>query len=245
MMELAMISTKSIVDVGRKVGLVGLLLALGCQEPVVVGNTPSPNAPTTPAAAEEAPAEEAEAVEAETPDAGLVYTDEDFVELEADNRDPFRAFQDAFRQRDNTPGPQYRVTMPTTSIDEMRLIALITGTGQPRAMLLDQVGVGHVVRNGDYIGRSEVIQTGGNDSMPVRLNWRVERIRRGEIVLARRDPTDPDRPPLTRSIPLYDEGEDFSRVAERTRARAMAEQPQVIPQLNNETAPAGPGPRSL
>jgi type IV pilus assembly protein PilP len=104
----------------------------------------------------------------------------------------------------------------------MRLVAIISGVAQPRAMLLDPTGVGHVVKRGDYLGRPEVLQTGGAESMPVTLNWRVARIRAGELVLTREDPTAPDRPPLTRSLPLYEEGEDpleLRRLAlERERA---------------------------
>ncbi|MCA9601050.1 MAG: hypothetical protein KC417_03435, partial [Myxococcales bacterium] len=39
------------------------------------------------------------------------------------------------------------------------------------------------------------------------LNWRVDRIRPTEVVLAREDPTAPNRPAITRVIPLYDPSE--------------------------------------
>jgi len=52
-----------------------------------------------------------------------------------------------------------------------------------------------------------VIQTGGAEGMPATLNWRVDRIRPSEVVLTRTDPSAPDQPPLTRSIPLHQEGE--------------------------------------
>ena len=102
---------------------------------------------------------------------------------------------------------QRRVLMPNTAVDQMRLIAIISGLPQPRAMLTDPAGVGHVVKRGDYIGRAEVIQAGGAEGMPVTLNWRVDRIRSDEVVLTREDPTAPNKPPLTRVLPLYEEGE--------------------------------------
>lgn len=92
--------------------------------------------------------------------------------------------------------------MATTSVDEMKLIAIVTGTPD-RAMFTDPHGVGYVVRRGDYIGRAEIVQTGGEEGMGVTLNWRVDRIRTNEVVLSREDPTAPDRPALTRVLPLH------------------------------------------
>ncbi len=75
-------------------------------------------------------------------------------------------------------------------------------------MLQDSTGVGFVVSQNDYIGREEVLQSGGSDSMPITLNWQVARVRPGEVVLTRSDPSAPDRPPLTRTILLHDEEEE-------------------------------------
>jgi len=136
----------------------------------------------------------------------VVYTDEDFVELDIENRDPFRSYATAFKAQAAAPA-QRRVLMPSTSLDEMKLIAIVTGIATPRAMLTDTAQVGHVVRRGDYIGRPEVVQSGGSEGMPVTLNWRVDRIRPGSVVLTREDPTSPDKPPLTRVMPLHEGGE--------------------------------------
>ena len=100
--------------------------------------------------------------------------------------------------------------MPEVAVADMRLIAIVSGVAQPRAMIQDPQGVGHTVRRGAYIGRSEVVQIGGRDSTAVRLNWRVERIRPGEVVLAREDPGAPDRPPMTRIMTRYDEESEGS-----------------------------------
>jgi type IV pilus assembly protein PilP len=141
------------------------------------------------------------------PDSGpMVYTDDDFSELDIQNRDPFRSYAKAFKAQAAAPA-QRRVLLPSTSLDEMRLIAIVTGIATPRAMLTDTAQVGHVIRRGDYIGRPEVVQTGGSEGMPVTLNWRVDRIRPGSVVLTREDPTAPDKPPLTRVMPLHEGGE--------------------------------------
>jgi type IV pilus assembly protein PilP len=141
-----------------------------------------------------------------TDSAPTVFTDDDFSELDIQNRDPFRSFARAFKAQAAAPA-QRRVLLPSTSLDEMNLIAIVTGIATPRAMLTDTAKVGHVIRRGDYIGRPEVVQTGGSEGMPVTLNWRVDRIRPGSVVLTREDPTSPDKPPLTRVMPLHEGGE--------------------------------------
>jgi type IV pilus assembly protein PilP len=135
----------------------------------------------------------------------IVYTDDDFLERDIQHRDPFRSFARAFKAQAAAPA-QRRVLLPSTSLDEMKLIAIVTGIATPRAMLTDTAQVGHVIRRGDYIGRPEVVQTGGSEGMPVTLNWRVDRIRPGSVVLTREDPTSPDKPPLTRVMPLHEGG---------------------------------------
>lgn len=131
----------------------------------------------------------------------VTYRDEDFVESER-NRDPFRSYMTTFQAR-APEVVQRNVVMPTTAIESMRLIAVITGVPRPKAMLVDPMAMGHVVERGMYIGRPQVIQATGSVSMT--LNWRVDRIRENEVVLTRQDPTDPTRPPLTRVIPLHEE----------------------------------------
>jgi type IV pilus assembly protein PilP len=149
---------------------------------------------------------DAEAAAAEVDSGPVVYTDDDFSELDIQNRDPFRSYAKAFQAQSASPA-QRRVLLPSTSLDEMNLIAIVTGIATPRAMLTDTAKVGHVIRRGDYIGRPEVVQTGGSEGMPVTLNWRVDRIRPGSVVLTREDPTAPDKPPLTRVMPLHEGGE--------------------------------------
>ncbi len=162
-------------------------------------------------AAQPEPAEQ-EAVEEAAPDVpeeaeALEYEDEDFVELDVENRDPFRSFATLFTAVAAAPA-QRRVLMSETSVDDMRLIAIVTGIPQPRAMFTDAGNVGHVVKRGDYIGRPEVIEAGGSESMPITLNWRVERIRPAELVLSREDPAASDEPPLTRVVPLHERDQD-------------------------------------
>ncbi|MET0390179.1 MAG: hypothetical protein ABW321_29675 [Polyangiales bacterium] len=136
----------------------------------------------------------------------LSFKDDDFVESER-HRDPFRSFN--LNARTNPSGPEVQmetqrlVIMPEVAVEEMRLIAVITGLARPKAMLVDPRNVGYVVQRGDYIGRPKVFQTTGSVAMT--LNWRVDRIRDNEIVLTRQDPSDPGRPPLSRIISMREQ----------------------------------------
>ncbi|MCG8554052.1 MAG: pilus assembly protein PilP [Proteobacteria bacterium] len=135
--------------------------------------------------------------------AQLVFGDEDFSEAER-NRDPFRSFVSQFKVQHSRVA-QREVIMPNTSIDEMQLVAIVSGVPKPRAMFVDPLGVGHVVQRGVFIGRPQVVRTGGVDNVALTLNWRVDRIRDNEVVLSREDPTDPNQPPLTRIVPLHEQ----------------------------------------
>lgn len=144
---------------------------------------------------------EGDAADADASVPSLTLGDDNFVESEL-NRDPFRSFASAFHQ--NAPDqPQRTVKLSNTVVDEMRLIAILTGVASPRAMILDASGVGVVVERGDYIGRAEVVQLSGDEGLGVTLNWRIDRIRRNEVVLTREDPTGPEHPPLTRVLTLH------------------------------------------
>lgn len=185
----------------RRVALVSLwALFSGCgEEEIRVGR----GVPAGPGATAAAPSVVAE----EQMDAGSAPTsfhDEAFVEAET-NRDPFRGFAQIFVARPTRDPVQREVIMPRTSIDEMRLIAIVSGVANPSAMLVDRDGTGHTVHRGDYLGRPEVVQTGGESDLPITLNWRVDRIRPGEVVITREDPTAPNRPPLTRVLALHEE----------------------------------------
>lgn len=190
----------------HKIMVVLLLVSLtGCDDEVI--QMPPPNARPANGGATGAgqdPAQPAAQSGVEAPE----YRDTDFVEAET-NRDPFRAFAQLFIARGPEVGVDTRdVLMSDTGIEEMRVIGVITGMANPRAMIVDRGGVGHTVRRGDWIGRNEVVQAGGTEELPVTLNWRVERIRANQVVLTREDPTAPNRPPLTRVLPLRDEAEE-------------------------------------
>jgi type IV pilus assembly protein PilP len=188
------------------VGVLGLLV--GCEEPVQIGEGGGRGFGSRSGRGRGAQAREAaqETNEEAPAEPEFAPSDDAFVEVDIQNRDPFRGYAQMFKVRNVQP-PQRRVLLPTLSIEQMRLKAIISGVPQPVAQIVDQQGVGHTIRRGDFIGRPEVIQTGGVDGVTVLLNWRVDRIRPNEVVLTREDPNAPDQLPLTRIIPLHDERE--------------------------------------
>ena len=151
-----------------------LVLTTGCGgdkvAPVMKG-PPSKSTEQTPAATASAPS----AMPA-TPKAAE-YTENDFVESER-NRDPFRSFASQLIEQGQRPTANQRsVLLGQYPIEELRLVAIVLGEEYPRAMLIDPSGKGWVVKRGDYLGRPEVVHTGGSNGADYQLNWRIERIR--------------------------------------------------------------------
>lgn len=84
-----------------------------------------------------------------------VLREEDFVENDESNRDPFRSYLDTWIER----GP--KVTVATVSavcakysLEELTLIAVVSGDANPRAMFRDPTGLGQTVKRGDYLSKS-------------------------------------------------------------------------------------------
>ncbi len=139
----------------------------------------------------------------------------EFTESER-SRDPFRAYTSSFVEEARTQTKSQReVVMEDFSIDDMRLIGIVTGGVEPRAMLVDPRGYGHVVHHGQFIGRAEVVQGEGKGNKSYEINWRVDRIRDGDVVLVREDPKNPEIPSSTRVLVLHPQ----------TDSTALIEQP--------------------
>jgi type IV pilus assembly protein PilP len=136
---------------------------------------------------------------------GAEYTENDFVENDH-NRDPFRSYVTLFVDKPTTQQKIQRyVVLEQYSIDELKLVAIVTGGEYPRAMLVDPTSKGWVIKRGDFLGRPDVVHTGGTNGTDYQLNWRVDRVRDGDVVLIREDPAQPGIAPATRVIPLHPE----------------------------------------
>jgi type IV pilus assembly protein PilP len=174
-----------------------LLVCSACSTPV---STSSP-APTAPRAAASA---SASALPTELK--GVEYTENDFVESDR-NRDPFRSYLVQSQPVNKQMFNQRKIALSQYSLDELKLVAIVTGGDQARAMFVDPSGKGTVVYKGSFVCRPEVVHIGGSTGPEYQLNWRVDRIRAADVVLIREDPAQPAIPPATRVIPLHPENE--------------------------------------
>ena len=83
-----------------------------------------------------------------------VLTDAEFVGS-PENRDPFRVYTTEFLTTSRRQVKiQRKVFLQRYGLDELRLIAVVTGEIRPRAMFRDPSGLGVTVRRGDYVGKS-------------------------------------------------------------------------------------------
>jgi len=142
----------------------------------------------------------------------LDLSENDFVESDR-NRDPFRSFATQFVAQSNTPAAinQRKVLLNEYALDELKLVAIVLSGDYPRAMLVDPTTKGWVVKRGDFVGRADVVRIGGAGGAEYQLNWRVDRVRDGDIVLIREDPAQPAIPPATKVIPLHTDKDDQSK----------------------------------
>ena len=178
---------------------VGLSLALAACDDTVVQD--KPYTPRAGASASGAPsfAAAARPPQREFPEA-------EFTETER-SRDPFRPYARKFVEDAQGRVKSQRQVLPAEfSVDDLKLIGIVTRIAPARAMLVDPTGKGHVVHRGDFVGRADVVQLAGQRGTTYQLNWRLDRIRDGDVVLVREDPNNPDVPAATKVIPLRPEG---------------------------------------
>jgi Tfp pilus assembly protein PilP len=85
-----------------------------------------------------------------------VLREEDFAENDDTNRDPFRSYLDTWIDRTVRAGATPIVTaiFAKYALEELTLIAVISGDANPRAMFRDPTGLGQTIKRGDYIGKS-------------------------------------------------------------------------------------------
>ena len=193
---------------------IGAALAAGALAAVVAGCSPDQalNAANTGSTQKPVPV-------AAVPDAGpalapppiarMDFAENDFVESDR-NRDPFRTFIATFAPPESKRVAQNQraVILPQFSIDELKLVAIVTGGDYPRAMVIDPGGKGWVLKRGDFVGRPEIVHIGGANGADYQLNWRVDKVRDGDLVFLREDPAQPGIPPASRVVTLHPEAQD-------------------------------------
>ena len=107
---------------------------------------------------------------------------------------------------------QLIVVLPQFSIDELKLVAIVTGGDYPRAMVIDPGGKGWVLKRGDFVGRPEIVHIGGANGADYQLTWRVDKVRAGDLVLLREDPAQPGIPPASRVVTLHPEQQEKDKI---------------------------------
>lgn len=144
--------------------------------------------------------------------APVVFGEADFTTSDR-NRDPFRGYPEIFvlDTNDNKRTAQTQVVAKRFALDELKLVAIVTGGTNPRAMFIDPEGKGHIVTLGQLIGRSELVKAGGAGGAEYDLNWRVDRIREGDVVFVRENPGRANVPTATRVVALRPEGSEDNK----------------------------------
>ena len=194
-----------------RLSLVLAVTALACSDPPVVSAPAAGSVGGIPAAVP-APAGAAPGTTATPAASGsaalppkVEVQETEFTENER-SRDPFRSFAKAFAQDTKAKvHSQREVILSEYALDELKLIGIVTRAEPAKAMLVDPTGKGFVIQRGQFVGRADVVQAAGASGTVYEINWRVDRIRPGDVVLVREDPSNPDVPSATRVIPLRPE----------------------------------------
>lgn len=199
----------------------GVMLVAGCGDDDVI-KSPGPPKPGSGTAPQPGATAAATAVAA-SPTASMPalpkrdFQERDFAESDA-NRDPFRSFAaDLVAQAKTRVVIQRKVLVDRYSLEELKLVGLVTGNPS-RALLIDPTGLGWIAKVGDFVGKPELVHSGGPTGTDVPINWRVDRIRTSDVVFVREDPSHPEIPPTTRVIALRALEEASPRTAGITAA---------------------------
>jgi hypothetical protein len=173
----------------RSQALLPVFLLASCGGSPPPAPPPKPAAPAANAArpAARAPAPGAAPAVAVADIRKKVLKDEDFVESPT-NRDPFHSFiGDLSAERIRAPSDYY-VWFDKYACEELKLIAVVTGGLDPRALFRDPSGLGIPLKVGDHICKA---------------HWRIKRIVAEGVVVEVEKDTGGTRPEkIERMIPM-------------------------------------------
>jgi len=135
-------------------------------------------------------------------------TEDSFIESPT-RRDPFRSFLIPLTKKSEASSmPQVDAILTQYQIEELRLIAIISGagteSGAPLAMVVDPTGLGHIIRRGNFVGRGETVRK-VHSGEEVFIYWKVARIRDDAVVFEREDPFSPTEATVTKILSLETE----------------------------------------
>jgi len=83
-----------------------------------------------------------------------VLRDDDFVENDEVNRDPFHSYLRLFVDKGSVKNRKVPAVFEKLGLEELALIAIVSGDATPYAMFRDPAGLGETVKKGDYISKS-------------------------------------------------------------------------------------------
>ena len=127
----------------RLTALILLVAVAGCGEDEAAAPAPAP-APRKKAAAETV--------------AAATTTQVDYVYNAFGKRDPFRSYIDVpIANGPTAPVPEQGCDEPLCKmdLDELKVVAVVSGDANPLAMLEDRAGVGHLVRRNTRVGKQQ------------------------------------------------------------------------------------------
>jgi Tfp pilus assembly protein PilP len=80
--------------------------------------------------------------------------DKDFFENEETNRDPFHSYLRLFVDKLSIKTRKVQAIFDKYGLEELVLIAVVSGDENPRAMFRDSLGLGQTIKQGDFISKS-------------------------------------------------------------------------------------------
>lgn len=169
---------------------------VACEDEVINGNS-APPPPRRAIAAASSSASGLAAASATAPP----LTEAEFTRTDA-NRDPFFPYADAIKPPVDPKKFRTQALADQFSLDELKLVGIVTGNTAARAMFTDPQGKGWIVGLGQLLGRAETVRAGGNQGAEYELNWKVDRIRENDVVFIRETPGRANIPNATRVVTL-------------------------------------------
>ena len=133
------------------------LLAAACGEPKPVAPRPAAPKPAAAAAAPAAPA-------APAPEAEVAYSS-------VGKRDPFKSFIGDLRASTGAIVTRCNTPLGRFELDQLRLVAVVTGLADPVAMVEAPNGVGYSVRKGACIGKNGGVVTTARTGEVLVTEW--------------------------------------------------------------------------
>ena len=122
--------------------------------------------------------------------------DLDFIDSDETNRDPFKSFFRSFVEKGPSRLRQVPALFEKFALEELALIAIVSGDAQPRAMFRDPGGLGQTVKRGDYISK---------------VGARITKILSDRVILEMNEPTANGEPRATEKAVLVHPEEEAQK----------------------------------